>query len=94
MRILLAALAAVTLTSGAQAYCYSVPDSEATGYTTNNMDRTLCLQGELSQSTNARNRNTEIDATIGKMQRDLQTQKFMLQQQQSFHLHPRNRYLR
>jgi hypothetical protein len=83
MRIRIAVLAVITLTSGAEAYCFPVPDTAATGYVANGLDRTLCVQRELTQSTDARNRETAIDATLGKVQRDLQQQRFMLLQQQS-----------
>jgi Skp family chaperone for outer membrane proteins len=83
MRILFAAMAVIALTSGAEAYCFPVPDNADTGYVANDLNRTLCIQRELSQSTEARNVQTQIDATLSKMQRDLQQQKFMLQQQQS-----------
>ncbi len=42
--------------------------------------RTLCLQNELAQTTEDRAIKSEIDATLSKLQRDLQQQK-MLQQQ-------------
>ena len=80
MRTLLAMLAVIALSSGAQAFCYPVPDSAKDGYQGNDLKRTICLQRELSQSTQARALQTELDATLSKLQRDLQQQR-MLQQQ-------------
>ena len=80
MRILLATLAVIALSSGAEAYCYPMPDVAKDGYQGNDLKRTLCLQNELAQSTEDRAIRSEIDATLSKLQRDLQQQK-MLQQQ-------------
>ena len=80
MRTLLATLAIVALSSGAQAYCYPVPDNAKEGYRGNDLKRTICLQDELSQSTQSRALRSELDATLSKLQRDLQQQR-MLQQQ-------------
>ncbi len=73
----------LALASGAQAYCFPVPDSADTSYVTNDLKRTLCLQNELTQSTNQQLLNNQIDATLNQLQRDLQQQKFMLQQLQA-----------
>ncbi|MDB5539316.1 MAG: hypothetical protein JWQ89_1043 [Devosia sp.] len=83
MRTLLAALAVIALSSGAQAYCFPIPDTVATGYVDNQMHRTLCIQRKMSQAADARKLATEFDAALGRVQRDLQQQKVMLQQQQS-----------
>ena len=80
MRTLLATLAVIALSSGAQAYCYQVPDSARDGYVGNDLKRTICLHDELAQSTQSRAIQTELDATLSKLQRDLQQQR-MLQQQ-------------
>lgn len=80
MRILLATIAVIALSSGAQAYCGPVPDVAKEGYQGNDLRRTLCLQNELAQTTEDRAIKSEIDATLSKLQRDLQQQK-MLQQQ-------------
>jgi hypothetical protein len=80
MRTLLATLAVIALSSGAQAYCYPVPDSAKDGYVGNDLKRTICLHNELTQSTQSRALQTELDATLSKLQRDLQQQR-MLQQQ-------------
>lgn len=80
MRTLLASIAVIALSSGAQAYCAPVPDIAKEGYQGNDLKRTLCLQNELAQTTEDRAIRSEIDATLSKLQRDLQQQK-MLQQQ-------------
>jgi hypothetical protein len=80
MRSLLATVAVLALSSGALAYCPPVPDVAKDGYRGNDLQRTLCLQNELAQSARDRAIRSEIDATLSKLQRDLQQQK-MLQQQ-------------
>jgi hypothetical protein len=82
MRILLASLVVVALSSGAQAYCYPLHDSAKDGYTGNDLKRTLCLQQELAQSTAERTLQTQLDATLSRIQRDLQQQKLVQQQLQ------------
>lgn len=82
MRTLLATLAAIALSSGAQAYCYPVPESANDGYVGNDLKRTICLHDELAQSTQSRALQTELDATLSKLQRDLQQQRFTQQQLQ------------
>jgi hypothetical protein len=85
MRMLLATFAIIAVSSGAQAYCYPVPESAKDGYVGNDLKRTICLHNELTQSTQSRALQTEIDATISKLQRDLQQQR-MVQQQLQFEL--------
>lgn len=80
MRILLATVAVIALSSGAQAYCFPVPDVAKEGYQGNDLKRTLCLQDELAESARDRAIRSELDATLSRLQRDLQQQK-MLQQQ-------------
>lgn len=80
MRILLATAAVIALSSGAEAYCGPVPDVAKDGYQGNDLKRTLCLQDELTQSAQDRAIRSELDATLSRLQRDLQQQK-MLQQQ-------------
>ena len=80
MRILLATIAVIALSSGAEAYCYPMPDVAKDGYQGNDLKRTLCLQNELAQSTEDRAIRSEIDATLSRLHRVLQQQK-MLQQQ-------------
>ena len=80
--MLLATLSVIALSSGAQAYCYSVPDSARDGYVGNDLKRTICLHDELSQSTQERALQTELDATLSKLQRDLQQQRMVQQQLQ------------
>jgi hypothetical protein len=82
MRILLATIAVIALSSGAQAYCGPVPDFAKEGYQGNDLRRTLCLQNELAQTTEDRAIKSEIDATLSKLQRDLQQQKMLRQQLQ------------
>lgn len=81
-------MAFIALTSGALAYCPPVPDNADTGYVGNDMNRALCIQRELSEATEARNRRSQLDAALSKMQRDLQQQKFLLQQQQDLFRSP------
>ena len=85
MRILFATVAVIALSSGAEAYCYPVPDVAKDGYQGNDLRRTICLQQELTQSTQDRAIRSELDATLSKLQRDLQQQR-MLQQQLQFEL--------
>jgi len=93
MRTLLATIAIVALSSGAQAYCGPVPDIAKEGYQGNDLQRTLCLQNELAQSTRDRAIKSEIDATLSKLQRDLQQQKMLQQQLQIELMKPRPSYL-
>lgn len=72
----------LALASGAQAYCFPVPDLADTSYVTNDLKRTL-WDNELTQSTNQQLLNNQIDATLNQLQRHLQQQKFMLQQLQA-----------
>lgn len=74
--------AIIALSSGAQAYCYPVPDIARDGYVGNDLTRTICLQNELSQSTQSRALQSELDATLSKLQRDVQQQRFLQQQLQ------------
>jgi hypothetical protein len=83
MRTLLAIAAFFALATGAEAYCYSVPDTAETHYSENNLARTLCLQDELVQSTNDTTRQRMLDLQISKMQRDLLQQRLLLQQLQN-----------
>lgn len=82
MRTLLAAIAVLALTGTASAYCVAAPEDAQSGYVANNMQRTFCIQKELNQAAEQRRRQVELDATLHRLQRDLQQQKFMLQQQQ------------
>lgn len=82
MRTLLATLIVIALSSGAHAYCYPVPERARDGYVGNDLKRTICLHDELSQSTQSRALQTELDATLSKLQRDLQQQRFTQQQLQ------------
>lgn len=83
MRTLLTVTAFIAMTAGAQAYCFPVPDTAATGYVENNLKRTLCLQRELEQSARERQIRSQLDAQLNQLQRDLQQQKFVLQQLQA-----------
>lgn len=83
MRTLLATVAVIALSSGAEAYCGPVPDVAKEGYQGNDLMRTLCLQNELAQSTEDRAIRSEIDAALSKLQRDLQQQKMLQQQLQT-----------
>ena len=93
MRTLLATLAVIALSSGAQAYCYPVPESARDGYVGNDVKRTICLHNELSQSTQSRAVQSEFDATLSKLQRDLQQQRMVQQQLQFELMRPRPSYL-
>lgn len=83
MRTLIAIAAVLALASGAEAYCPPVPDTAETGYSQNNLNRTLCLQGELGQATSAQASKALIDLQLQQLQRDLLQQKFQLQQLQT-----------
>ena len=93
MRMLLATLAVIALSSGAQAYCAPVPDIAKDGYQGNDLQRTLCLQNELARATQDRAIRSEVDATLSKLQRDLQQQKMLQQQLQIELMRPRPSYL-
>lgn len=93
MRTLLATVAVIALSSGAEAYCYQVPDVAKDGYQGNDLQRTICLQDELAQSTQDRAIKSQFDATLSKLQRDLQQQKLMQQQLQFEMLRPKPSYL-
>lgn len=83
MRTLIAIAAFLTLATGAEAYCVPVPDTAESGYSQNNLNRTLCLQGELTQSTNALANKALVDQRLQQIQRDLLQQKMQLQQLQA-----------
>ena len=89
MRMLLATFALIAISTTAQAYCFPAPDDASTGYVENDLKRTICIQNELAVSTNDRAQRSQLDATINKLQRDLQQQKFQLQQLQTSNLLPR-----
>ena len=93
MRILLATVAVIALSSGAEAYCGPVPDVAKDGYQGNDLQRTLCLQNELAQSTRDRAIKSEVDAAVSKLQRDLQQQRMLQQQLQVELMKPRPSYL-
>lgn len=83
MRTLIAIAAFLALATGAEAYCYSVPDTAATHYGDNNLARTICLQDELARNTDQTTRQQMLDLEVSKLQRDLLQQKLQLQQLQS-----------
>lgn len=83
MRTLIAIAAFLALATGAQAYCVPVPETAESGYSQNNLNRTLCLQNELTQSANALAYKSQVNAMLDQMQRDLQQQKMQLQQLQT-----------
>lgn len=83
MRTLIAIAAFLALATGAQAYCVAVPDTAETGYSKNNVDRALCLQGELTQSTNQQAYRTQVDAMLEQLQRNALQQRLQLQQLQT-----------
>lgn len=93
MQILLASVAVIALSSGAEAYCAPVPDVAKEGYQGNDLQRTLCLQNELARSTQDRAIRSEIDATLSKLQRDLQQQKMLQQQLQTELMRSKPSYL-
>ena len=70
-----------------------MPDVAKEGYQGNDLKRTLCLQNELAQSTEDRAIRSEIDATLSKLQRDLQQQKMLQQQLQIELMKPRPSFL-
>ncbi|MDC9822529.1 hypothetical protein PRN20_02185 [Devosia sp. ZB163] len=84
MRTLIVAFAIIATATSAQAYCYSVPDDASSSYVERGLDRTVCIQRQLERSTNDRAVQTQLDTAISKMQRDMQQQKFMLQQLQTY----------
>lgn len=83
MRMLVAVATFLALATGAEAYCFPVPDTAATHYGDNNLGHTLCLQDELVQSTNQQAQRQLLDQTLSQLQRDLQQQKLLMQQVQS-----------
>ena len=93
MRFLLATAAVIALSSGAEAYCGPVPDVAKDGYQGNDLKRTLCLQDELTQSAQDRAIRSELDATLSRLQRDLQQQKMLQQQLQIELLRTKPNYL-
>jgi hypothetical protein len=84
MRTLIAIAAVLGFATGAEAYCPPVPDTAETGYSQNNLHRTLCLQNELVQSANSQANKALIDLKLQQLQRDMLQQKFQLQQLQTF----------
>lgn len=86
MRTLMSALAIIALSTGAQAACFPIPDTAASNYVDNSLRHTLCLQDQLSQSTDEHERQTQTDATLNQLQRDSEQQRLQLQQQQSLTL--------
>lgn len=87
MRKLLAAtIVVLTLASPAAAYCPAVPDTAATGYVANDLARTLCFQSELANAAAHRIQQGQVDAMLGKLQRDALQQRLQLQQLQSTQL--------
>lgn len=83
MRTVLAIAAVLALATGAEAFCPPVPDTAATGYVLNNLNRTLCLQNELRQATDALANKALVDQQIQQLQRDMIQQRLELQQLQA-----------
>lgn len=79
-RIMLAATLCL-LASPALALCRNAPDSSDTGYVDNATDRTLCLQQELSMTTDALRQQAEIDAALAALQDQIQKQQQQLDTQ-------------
>lgn len=83
MRTLIATALFLALATGAEAYCFPVPDTAETHYGDNDLQRTLCLQDELAESTNLQRQQQMLNLQLSKMQRDLLQQRLLLQQLQS-----------
>lgn len=60
----------------ANAYCVSLPDDASTAYVRNGLNKTICLDNELASATARKNFETEIGATLDRLQRDQLQQRF------------------
>ena len=82
MRALVALVTLLVGTTAAWAYCPNVPDNEGSLYIQNQQSHNLCLQHELSRSTQNRNFQTETNSTINQIQRQMLRQRM---EQPAFH---------
>lgn len=75
MRTLIAALLLAATTGAASAYCVSVPDDQSSAYLRNNLKKTICLNTEIARNTAVTNWQVEVNAALGKLDRDFVTDK-------------------
>lgn len=84
-RAVFAALALVLTSSGAHAYCLSMPDTAATHYVDNSTAHALCLQQELSDTTERLAREAQWQAELGALAAQQQMRRrFQLQRLDPF----------
>jgi hypothetical protein len=82
MRILIFIAGLLLLSSSeAAALCISAPDDASTGYTQNQTDHTICLQQELSQSTDRAADQARLDAALGNIRIEIERQRQLITQQ-------------
>jgi hypothetical protein len=93
MRTLIAIIATVALASPAAAYCFPVPDTQATGFVANDLARTICFQDELAATTAQRAAQAQVQARLDQLQRDALQQRLQLQQLQAQQLLLQNKLL-
>jgi hypothetical protein len=79
LRIVIATTVVAFCATGAEAYCLSAPDNATSNYIENSTAHTLCLQQELSDSTERVELETRFKAQI-----ELLTQQQQKLQMQSF----------
>jgi hypothetical protein len=75
MRTLIALLLLAATAGTASAYCVSVPDDQSSAYVKNGLKKTICLNNEIAQTTAVQNWQVEVNAAIGKLDRDFVSSK-------------------
>jgi hypothetical protein len=75
MRTLIATLLLLATTGAASAYCVSVPDDQSSAYVRNHLNKTICLNHETAADTAIRNWQVEVNAALGKLDRDFVLEK-------------------
>jgi len=75
MRMLIATMLLAATTGAAGAYCVSVPDDQSSAYVRNGLNKTICLNDELAETTATKNWQVEINTAIGQLDRQFVTDK-------------------
>jgi hypothetical protein len=75
MRTIIATLLLIGTTGAASAYCVSVPDDKSSAYVRNNLNKTVCLNEELTDTTAIKNWQVEVNTALNKLDRDFVSNK-------------------
>ncbi len=75
MRVFLVPLFLIAATSTASAYCVSIPDDTGSRYVRNGLSHSICLEDDLSRSTERKNFETDTQTSINQIQREILRQR-------------------